>query len=148
MNLILWRHAEAHDGFPDLERPLTVKGKDQAKRMGEWLRERLSENARILVSPAVRTQQTASMLSIDFETVHGIAPGATVQDILTAASWSDKEGMVVVVGHQPTLGETIHYLIQDVPTGLRVKKSSVWWIKQDENDVSPVLNAVMYADKL
>lgn len=148
MDLILWRHAEAEDGFPDSERQLTAKGKDQAKRMGAWLRERLPEDARILVSPAVRTQQTAAMLNADFETIYELAPGATVQDILAAAGWSDGEGVVVIVGHQPTLGETIHYLIDDVPTGLKVKKSSVWWIKQGENDVNPILNTVMYVDML
>lgn len=150
MDLILWRHAEAEDGFPDSERQLTAKGKDQAKRMGAWLRDKLPENATILVSPAIRTQQTASMLKTDFETVHEIAPGATVQDILIAADWPNKNEneAVVVVGHQPTLGETIHHLISDVPKGLKVKKSSVWWIKSDKNNGKPVLSVVMYADML
>ena len=32
MELILWRHADAEDGKPDLERKLTPKGEKQAKR--------------------------------------------------------------------------------------------------------------------
>ena len=28
MNLLLWRHAEAEDGSPDLARPLTVRGRE------------------------------------------------------------------------------------------------------------------------
>ena len=150
MDLILWRHAEAEDGFPDSERQLTTKGKDQAKRMGAWLRDKLPENTTILVSPAIRTQQTAAMLKTDFETVYEIAPGATAQDILIAADWPNKKEneAVVIVGHQPTLGETIHHLIHDVPTALKVKKSSVWWIKSDKNNGKPVLSVVMYADML
>ena len=58
MDLILWRHAEAEPGVPDLERALTVKGQKQARRMGEWLASQLSENCRILVSPALRTLRT------------------------------------------------------------------------------------------
>ena len=62
MDLILWRHAEAHvikEGQSDLERTLTTKGERQAQRMAEWLNQRLAHSTRILVSPAVRTQQTA-----------------------------------------------------------------------------------------
>ena len=36
MDLILWRHAEAEPGEPDLGRRLTAKGHKQAERMGEW----------------------------------------------------------------------------------------------------------------
>ena len=35
MELILWRHAEAEDGYPDLERALTEKGHEQAKKMAD-----------------------------------------------------------------------------------------------------------------
>ena len=34
MELILWRHAEAEEGYPDLERALTEKGHEQAKKNG------------------------------------------------------------------------------------------------------------------
>ena len=37
MDLILWRHAEAREGSPDLTRPLTRKGCQQAKEMAEFL---------------------------------------------------------------------------------------------------------------
>jgi phosphohistidine phosphatase len=41
MDLILWRHAEAEEGGPDLERKLTPKGRKQAKRVAAWLLQRL-----------------------------------------------------------------------------------------------------------
>jgi phosphohistidine phosphatase, SixA len=41
MELILWRHAEAEDGSPDLERELTGKGHKQAEKMAAFLRPRL-----------------------------------------------------------------------------------------------------------
>jgi len=148
MDLILWRHAEAEEGFPDSARQLTIRGRAQAKQMAIWLRARLPENTEVLVSPTSRTQQTASTLEFDFKTIDTIAPGATVQDILTAADWPNKQGAVIIVGHQPTLGEVIHHLIRDVPTRLKVKKSSVWWIKKDKNDIEPLLKVVIYPDVL
>ena len=42
MELILWRHADAEPGDPDLARRLTSKGQKQAERMAAWLGPRLS----------------------------------------------------------------------------------------------------------
>ena len=58
MDLILWRHADAEPGEPDLGRRLTAKGIKQAERMAGWLDRRLPDGCRILVSPADRAQQT------------------------------------------------------------------------------------------
>ena len=69
MELILWRHAEAVDGIPDMARNLTARGKKQAEEMGKWLRARLPAQTRILVSPARRTLQTAEALTDKFEVV-------------------------------------------------------------------------------
>ena len=48
MELILWRHAEAEPGEPDLGRKLTAKGEKQARRVAEWLQTRLPQTARDL----------------------------------------------------------------------------------------------------
>ncbi len=77
MDLVLWRHAEAEPGEPDMGRRLTAKGVKQAERMGEWLDHHLPETTRILVSPADRAQQTAIALKRKFRTVDEIAPGAS-----------------------------------------------------------------------
>jgi phosphohistidine phosphatase len=103
MDLILWRHAEAADGANDAARALTPKGVKQAARMAAWLNARLPEDTRVLVSPAVRTQQTVQPLQREFETVHAIAPGAHPNAVLAAAGWPHGTGTVIVVGHQPTL---------------------------------------------
>ena len=63
MELILWRHAEALDGVPDMARKLTAKGEKQAREMAQWLRPRLPKRTRIIVSPAQRTLQTVKALS-------------------------------------------------------------------------------------
>ncbi|MBL0010896.1 MAG: histidine phosphatase family protein [Nitrosomonas sp.] len=150
MELILWRHAEAEDSFPDAGRKLTAKGLDQAQRMSDWLKSKLPENTLVIASPARHAQQTAMALRSDFVTNNEIGPGASVKSILTAADWSDAKGAVVIVGHQPTLGEVASDLIPDIPPGLSVKKGSVWWIKcqEKENIIEPVLHIVIYAEML
>lgn len=150
MELILWRHAEAEDGFPDSARQLTRKGLDQAKRMADWLKPKLPENTRIIVSPARRTQQTAMALQSDFVTENALGPGASAYAVLAAAGWPAAGGAVVIVGHQPTLGEIVSYLIPVIPAGLRVKRGSVLWIRNEEKDgtIESKLHAVIYPEML
>ena len=74
MDLILWRHAEAEPGEPDLARELTPRGVKQARRVAKWLEPRLPDACRILVSPAARAQQTALALERKFKTKNELAP--------------------------------------------------------------------------
>ena len=108
MDLILWRHAEAEDarGNDDLGRALTERGRKQAERMAAWLGPRLPATTRIIASPALRCQQTVAALGRPVSTVDAIGPGAAAKAVLDAAGWPDAGGTVLVVGHQPTLGET------------------------------------------
>jgi phosphohistidine phosphatase len=100
MDLILWRHAEAIEGEAgeDLARKLTSKGERQAERMAEWLNRRLSHSTRILVSPAVRCQETAKALGRKFRTVEELGPGANAQTVLDVSRWPEANGAVLIVG--------------------------------------------------
>jgi phosphohistidine phosphatase len=145
MDLILWRHAEAEDGSPDAARKLTAKGRKQAEEMAQWLKPRLHKETRILVSPAVRAQQTARALTDEFKTIQEIEPGAPYQAILAAAGWPGHKGTVLVVGHQPTLGQTAAWLIAGDATEWNIKKAAIWWLtyRDRENQGQVVLRAVM-----
>lgn len=134
MELILWRHADAEYGLPDLERPLTVKGRHQARSMAELLSPRLPKSARILVSPAVRTRQTAAALGLPVQIEPAIAPDATVEALLQAAGWPQAEGCVVVVGHQPTLGRAAARLLTGCAADLSLRKGAVWWLSGRERE--------------
>lgn len=131
MDLLLWRHAEAEDGFPDTGRELTPRGVKQARRMARWLRKRLPDDVRILVSPTARTQQTAQALGLPFETSSAVGTGASAAEILAAAGWPDSGGnpdsTVLVVGHQPTLGEVAALLLTGREAGWTIRKGAVWW---------------------
>lgn len=134
MELILWRHAEAHDGSPDMERELTGKGQKQAEKMATFLRSRLPEDTRVLVSPARRTQQTALALTKHFSTEPCIGPGASAQEILDIIGWPDAEGVVMVVGHQPSLGQIAAMLLANSRSGFSVKKGAVWWLSRHSSE--------------
>jgi phosphohistidine phosphatase len=145
MDLILWRHAEAEDGFPDQGRKLTDKGEKQAAKMAAWLKAHLPEGARIIVSPTTRTRQTAAALTRDGIVVKEVEPGASVAALLGAAGWPDAKGAVVVVGHQPTLGQVAAYLLSNTQESWSVKKGAVWWFRnRARQDTMPtVLRAVV-----
>jgi phosphohistidine phosphatase len=138
MDLILWRHAEAQEpreGQSDLDRPLTPKGERQAHRMAQWLNQRLPESTRILVSPAVRTQQTAQALERRFRTVDAIAPDASAQTLLETVRWPAARDPVLVVGHQPTLGLALSRLLGGDPLqSLAVRKGGVWWLRSRDRE--------------
>jgi phosphohistidine phosphatase len=153
MDLILWRHAEAHlprEGQSDLERALTAKGERQAQRMADWLNQRMAHSTRILASPARRTQQTAQALGKGFKTVAALAPGAGDEALLLAAGWPDAAEPVLVIGHQPTLGLAAARLLAGQPMPWPVKKAAVWWLRRRERDgvVQVVLQAVQSPDLL
>jgi len=134
MELILWRHAEAEDGLSDMARRLTAKGEKQADKMAAFLRTRLPQDTRILVSPAKRAQQTAQALTKNFTTEPAIAPGASPQAILKAANWLENEGCVLIVGHQPALGEVAALLMAGKPEYWSIKKGAVWWFSRRERE--------------
>ncbi len=146
MELILWRHAEAEDSFPDLSRTLTEKGRKQAAKMADFLRRHLPPDTRIMASPAARTQQTAAALTDKFTTVPSIAPGASAHAILQAARWPTAGGTVLVVGHQPTLGAVAAELLGCEP--LRIKKSGVWWLSLQDGDAGAFLKLAITPDFL
>ncbi len=128
MDLILWRHAEAEDGEADMQRELTATGRKQAVAMGAWLDARLPKEARILVSPAVRAQQTAAGVGRHFETAEAISPGVDPVELLHAAGWPETSGTVLVVGHQPTLGMAAGMLLLGESNPLTLKKGGLIWL--------------------
>lgn len=154
MELILWRHAEAELGEPDLGRKLTARGEKQARRMAGWLHAQLPDSALVLVSPAARAQQTAKALAMHskrkLKTVDQLAPGAGADDLLAAVDWPNGKSTVVVVGHQPTLGWVASRLLAGRELDWSIKKGGVWWISSRERDGASqlVLRAVIGPDLL
>ena len=146
MDLILWRHAEAVDGLVDdsltptdtsaldLDRPLTARGEKQALRMSAWLDRQLPEGTRIWVSPARRCEQTALALGRKYRVRDELAPSATPAQLLELVQWPAHKYPVLVIGHQPVLGQTIAQLLRLAESECAVKKGSVWWLRSRERE--------------
>jgi phosphohistidine phosphatase len=158
MDLILWRHAEAEDGgigIADSQRRLTARGEKQAREMAQWLKPRLPKKLRVLVSPAVRTQQTAHALALPCEIEPQIAIGASVADLIAAthlsmSEWSEHSGAVMLVGHQPGLGQLAARLLTGDELAWSIKKGAIWWFanRSREGGDHAVLRAVINPEML
>lgn len=141
MDLILWRHAEADDlpedgsqVVSDLDRSLTSRGEKQAARMAAWLDRQLPEGARIVVSPARRCEQTALTLGRKYRVRAELAPGSSPAQLLELVQWPLSKGPVLVIGHQPTLGQTVAQLLGLKESECPVKKGAVWWLRSRDRD--------------
>ena len=137
MDLILWRHAEAEDGVPDTARRLTPKGEKQAQKVAKWLKERIEAPMRVLVSPTVRTQQTASALTTKFETSDEVGVSTSAQQVLWAVGYPNAAGTMIVVGHQPTLGQVAALLLTGEEAEWDIKKGAVWWFEIADSGGKP-----------
>ena len=143
MDLIVWRHADAEDlsdgiALPeiteidfqaDLARCLSSKGLRQAARMAQWLDSKLPDNARILVSPAVRCEQTVVPLGRKYKICPELSPGGSVDELLAVTNWPDSKYPVVLVGHQPTLSQVVNRLLGLEGIDISLRKGSLWWLR-------------------
>jgi phosphohistidine phosphatase len=135
VDLILWRHAEAEDprdGLDDLERALTPRGDKQAARVAAWLDRLLPDGTRVLSSPARRCEQTAAALGRKVKARPELGPEADVARILEAVQWPGSRQPVVVVGHQPVLGEVVAHLLGMDSGSCQVRKGTAWWLRTRE----------------
>ena len=149
MDLLLWRHAEAEDGSPDARRQLTPRGQKQARQVAQWLHAHLPNELRIIASPATRCQQTAEALGLPFETDPRLSIDGDAVNLLAAAGWPDggpqKARAVLVIGHQPTLGQTAALLLSGSEAGWTIKKGALWWFsnRTRRGETQTVLKAMI-----
>ena len=150
MDLLLWRHAEAEDGEDDLKRRLTERGEKQARVMAEWIHRHQPKDLRIIVSPAVRTQQTAEALALPFEILRKIGPDACVSELIAASGWPQAKGAVLIVGHQPSLGRLASLLLAGQEADWSIKKGALWWLtnRVRRGDAQTVLRAMIPVELL
>ena len=97
--------------------------------MGNWLDRQLPGGTRILVSPARRCEQTALALGRKYKIRTELAPGAAPGQLLELVQWPTAKSPILIVGHQPTLGQTIAQLLGLQESECSVKKGAVWWLR-------------------
>jgi phosphohistidine phosphatase len=127
---MLWllRHADAADGFPDDERPLTERGVHQAQDAGRAL-ERLGVSLdACLSSPKLRALQTAQLacgpLGVEVTVEPRLSGEPFDVDDVTAGL-----GDVLLVGHDPSFTLTLHDL---TGTQARMRKGGLAAVHKGE----------------
>ena len=105
MRLILVRHAHSDPGQPDELRPLSARGRDEARALGERLAAERPDL--VLSSPLLRARETAAAIAkaagVELRIDERLAPGAGSDDVLAAVEGAGDT--VVTVGHQPDCSE-------------------------------------------
>jgi phosphohistidine phosphatase len=115
---VIWllRHGEAADGSPDAERPLTDRGRQQARAAGAALKRLGVELDACLSSPKLRAKDTAELacaeLGVDVELEPKLAGGPFDAEALAAGLGEE----VLLVGHDPDFSSAVHSL-----TGAQVR---------------------------
>ncbi len=119
MHLFLVRHAHSDPGDPDSLRPLSPRGRKQARKLGERLAAAKPEL--VLASPLLRARETGAAIAkatgAALRIEERLAPGATADDVLAAIAGAGET--VVAVGHQPDCSEIAAALgagLHDFPT--------------------------------
>jgi phosphohistidine phosphatase len=150
MELILWRHADAAPGTPDAARPLTEEGHRQAAAMAAWLLPRLPAGMRILVSPATRARQTADALGLPYDLSDAIAKPQPATELMNAADWPANPQNVMLVGHQPALGELIAMILGTSVARWDIAKGGIWWFsdRQETEKTEVHVKAVLRPELL
>jgi phosphohistidine phosphatase len=104
VRLFLVRHAHSDPGDPDELRPLSKKGREQAREVGERLAGAAPEV--VVSSPLLRARETADAIAkatgSSVRVDDRLAPGATADDLLAVVAGSTT---AVAVGHQPDCSE-------------------------------------------
>jgi phosphohistidine phosphatase SixA len=105
VRLILVRHAHSDPGLPDELRPLSARGRDEARALGERLAAERPDL--VLASPLLRARETAAAIAkaagAELRVDDRLAPGAGAEDLVAAVEAAG--ATVVAVGHQPDCSE-------------------------------------------
>jgi phosphohistidine phosphatase SixA len=105
MKLILVRHAHSDPGEPDELRPLSGRGREEARALGERLAAERPDL--VLSSPLLRARETGAAIAkaagVELRIDERLAPGAAAEDVLAAVEGAGET--IVTVGHQPDCSE-------------------------------------------
>jgi phosphohistidine phosphatase len=108
---VLWllRHAQAANGLPDSERPLTERGERQARAAGQALHRLGVRLDACLTSPKRRAVQTAQLACAPLGLEVTVEPALAGEPFDARALTAGIED-VLLVGHDPSFTLTLHDL--------------------------------------
>jgi phosphohistidine phosphatase len=151
--LLILRHAKSSwddPGVADIQRPLNKRGKHDAPRVGELIKEAGIVPDAILCSPAVRAMKTAEAVADtcgfegEIEIREDFYPGSPDDYIEALNDLTDGYVRVMVVGHNPGLEELLGDLTGEselLPTAAlaQVELPIQRWVDLDEHVLGKVV---------
>jgi phosphohistidine phosphatase len=118
--LLLIRHAKSSwedENIDDLERPLSDRGKREAKSLGKLLAKNGIKPQLIISSPARRAKKTANKIVKQLNypeikiKINSLIYSGSLSSLLTLVNSLDKEiDQVFIIGHDPSIMELGNYL--------------------------------------
>ena len=135
MELLILRHADAvYEAPSDFDRRLSEKGLRQAQEVAAFLKTHHCKPDVVLTSPAVRARTTADVvareLKVELIECPWAVPGMYSEDAIQELRAFSRFERLLLVGHQPDLGELTARLI-GTPNSerLHVRKATLIHLK-------------------
>ena len=141
MHVYILRHGNAGDPEQwtgdDRERPLTDEGRKEMRAVAkglDWLDLKLDT---LVTSPLVRAQETAEVVRqalhpSRYDTSQLLAPGCDLRTLAQLLTLYAHSRELMIVGHEPDLGEIIAALIgASLPGKIQLKKAACCCMKLD-----------------
>ena len=116
--LVVVRHAKAANppATADPDRPLSERGRADARAAGAWLREHVGSLDRVVASPALRVSETVEGLLAAYDRPPPVVRepdlyAAELDDVLAVLrDLDDGDATVALVGHNPASSELVRAL--------------------------------------
>lgn len=119
MKLVLMRHCKSswsHPQAADHDRPLNARGYRSARVLGAWLRAQGHVPDLALISSSRRTMETFEGLNLRCESRYTRALyHADAEDMLRVLNDAASAGTVLMIGHNPGIGDCAERLVEDAP---------------------------------
>src|SRR4051795_8154246 len=143
MDIYIIRHAQALDHsqpVEDAHRPLTARGRREARRLGKLLRREEVELDALVTSPLVRAVETASQVAEGLEwdgaleVAPELGPGRDPMDVVREVLLPRADlDTIALVGHQPQLGALLGMLLRlPMPELAKPSVVRVRWLGPEE----------------
>lgn len=121
--LMLWRHAKSDwsdEHLADHDRPLSERGRRNAKKMADWMQTQQLWPDLILCSSAKRAQQTLKRLckgcDTQVETIEALYHAEVPSLLDQLAKVNSQAQRVMLIGHNPGLEDLIEHLQGERPS--------------------------------
>lgn len=137
MDLFILRHGEAsYEASSDEERPLTLRGEAETRRIILNCAETIPGHCKIIASPYRRAQQTAAIVSELLQrpieaSWEALQPASRIDPVLEKINNSDFDSLLLV-SHQPLVGLLLNQLAGLSPGQESMGTSSLAYLSGDD----------------